>query len=211
MISSIKNSFYILFLRILLKFGLDEGNKSVVFLIESDLYRCIGSRDINKLYKYILSDPGFQFIFFLRFASVRPTSVYRKRIHAFAYFFHKKYFFKYGFQVPIQTTIGKGFQILHFGHFIVNPLTKFGNNCTIFPGVTIGQDKKGLVPTIGNEVWIGTNSIIVGGVHIGNNVLIAPGSFVNFDVPDNCLVIGNPGKFIVKSEKIVDGYINNRI
>lgn len=211
MISSIKNSFYVLFLRILLKFGIDEGNKSIVLLIESDLYRSIGSRDINKLYKYILRDPGFEFIFFLRLASVRPVSSFRKRIHAFSYYFHKKYFFEYGFQIPINAMIGKGFQILHFGHIIFNPLAKIGDNCTIFPGVTIGQDKHGLAPTIGHDVWIGTNSIIVGGIHIGSNVLIAPGSFVNFDVPDNCLVIGNPGKFILKTEKIIDGYLNNRI
>lgn len=37
------------------------------------------------------------------------------------------------------------------------------------------------------------------GVKIGNNVLIAPNAFVNFDVPDNSIVIGNPGK-IIKSD-----------
>lgn len=44
------------------------------------------------------------------------------------------------------------------------------------------------------------NSIIVGGVTIGNNVLIAPGAFINFDVPDNSIVIGNPGKIITRDE-----------
>lgn len=33
---------------------------------------------------------------------------------------------------------------------------------------------------------------------VGNNVLIAPGAFCNFDVPDNCIVIGNPGQIIQK-------------
>ena len=37
---------------------------------------------------------------------------------------------------------------------------------------------------------------IRGGVNIGDNVLIAPGAFVNFDVPDNSIVLGNPGKII---------------
>ena len=36
------------------------------------------------------------------------------------------------------------------------------------------------------------NSTVVGNIKIGNNVLIAPNSFVNFDVPDNSVVIGNP-------------------
>ena len=41
-----------------------------------------------------------------------------------------------------------------------------------------------------------------------NNVLIAPHSFVNFGVPNNSLVIGNPSKIIAK-ENPTEGYINN--
>ena len=63
---------------------------------------------------------------------------------------------------------------------------------------------------IGNKVWIGTNSVIVGKITIGDNVLIAPNSFVNFDVPSNSIVIGNPGK-IIPSTNATDKYINNEI
>ena len=37
------------------------------------------------------------------------------------------------------------------------------------------------------------DDVIVGNITIGNNVLIAPGAYVNFDVPDGSIVIGNPG------------------
>jgi acetyltransferase-like isoleucine patch superfamily enzyme len=50
--------------------------------------------------------------------------------------------------------------------------------------------------SIGNHVWIGTNAIILKGVNIGNNSIIAAGSIVNKDVPENCLVAGNPAKVI---------------
>ncbi len=43
--------------------------------------------------------------------------------------------------------------------------------------------------------------------HIGNNVLIAPGAFVNFDVPDNSIVIGNPGQIVARSESPTSKYI----
>lgn len=211
MISRILNCIYVIFLRFLLTFGVDRQNESVMSYIKADLYRFAASVDLNKAYKIILNEPGFQFAFFLRLASLQPKSAWRKRVHAISYFFHKKYFFKFGYQIPICTRIGKGFQILHFGQIIFNPSAQIGENCTIFPGVTIGQDKDGFSPVIGNKVWIGSNSIIVGGIIIGNNVLIAPGSYVNFNVPDNCLVIGNPGKFIVKSVNITDGYLNNVI
>ncbi|MFA4826234.1 MAG: hypothetical protein WC593_13870 [Methanoregula sp.] len=44
---------------------------------------------------------------------------------------------------------------------------------------------------------------------IGNNVLIAPLSYVNFDVPDNAVVAGNPAQIISYSG--TDGYINNKL
>lgn len=49
--------------------------------------------------------------------------------------------------------------------------------------------------------------MIIGGCHIGNHVLIAPGAFVNFDVPDNSIVIGNPGKVIAREESPTNKYI----
>ena len=64
------------------------------------------------------------------------------------------------------------------------------------------------VPVIGNQVWIGANATIVGKIKIGDNVLIAPNSYVNFDVPDNSVVIGNPAK-ITSNERATTGYINN--
>lgn len=48
-------------------------------------------------------------------------------------------------------------------------------------------------PTMGDNVYIGLNSVAVGKIIIGNNVLIAPNMYVNFEVPDNSIVIGSPG------------------
>ena len=56
----------------------------------------------------------------------------------------------------------------------------------------------------------GANAIIVGNINIGNNVLIAPGAYVNFDVPDGSIVIGNPG-LIRRSQGATLNYINNTI
>lgn len=49
---------------------------------------------------------------------------------------------------------------------------------------------------IGDNVWIGNNVIILKGVNIGNNSIIAAGSVVTKNVPDNCIVGGNPAKII---------------
>jgi len=46
--------------------------------------------------------------------------------------------------------------------------------------------------TIGHNVWIGGNSVILPGVSIGDNAVIGAGSIVNRDVPANTLAVGNP-------------------
>lgn len=116
-------------------------------------------------------------------------------------------------QIPDKTKIGDGFYIGHCGRIIINPNVIIGKNVNIATGVTIGQENRGKrkgCPKIGDYVWIGTNSVIVGNISIGNNVLIAPNSFVNFDVPDNSIVIGNPGR-IKQSQEATVNYIENKI
>jgi serine O-acetyltransferase len=118
--------------------------------------------------------------------------------------------YKYGFQ--IGGNIGGGFYIGHFGTIVSSTDVVIGKNCNIAHNVTIGVTRRGSkkgVPKIGNEVWIGTGATIVGNILIGNNVLIGPGAFVNFDVPDNSIVIGNPGS-IKPSVNATIGYINNK-
>lgn len=61
-------------------------------------------------------------------------------------------------------------------------------------------------PTIGDKVWIGPNDTIIGNVSVGNNVLIAPGVFVNCDVPSNSIVIGNPAR-IIPNDNATENYI----
>jgi serine O-acetyltransferase len=66
-----------------------------------------------------------------------------------------------------------------------------GSNFYCLQLVTLGNGKGGR-PTIGDNVSIFTGATIYGGIRIGNNVKIAAGSVVFHDVPDNCIVAGNP-------------------
>lgn len=116
-------------------------------------------------------------------------------------------------QIPAATKIGEGFYIGHCGRVIINPCAVLGKNVNIATGVTIGQENRGKrkgTPTIGDNCWIGTNAVIVGNITIGNDVLIAPLSYVNFDVPDHSIVIGNPAK-IIHRENATEGYINRTV
>ena len=55
--------------------------------------------------------------------------------------------------------------------------------------------------TIGNNVFIGMHTTILKGVTVGNNVIIGAGSLVNKDIPDNCVVAGNPARVIMSLEE----------
>lgn len=104
---------------------------------------------------------------------------------------------KTSIQIPSATRIGEGFYIGHCGRIIINPNAVLGRNINIATGVTIGQENRGKrkgCPIISDNVWIGTNSVIVGNITVGTDVLIAPLSYVNFDVPDHSIAIGNPAK-----------------
>ena len=82
---------------------------------------------------------------------------------------------------------------------MIHPDAVIGNNVNIAQGVTIGQTSRGNkagVPVIGERVWIGANAIVVGAVSIGDDCLIGPGAYVNFDLPPRAVVIGNPGKIV---------------
>lgn len=115
-----------------------------------------------------------------------------------------------GLEISWRTTLGKGLYIGHAYNITINEAAVIGENCNIHKGVTIGQENRGPrkgVPTIGNEVWIGINSTVVGKITIGDDVLIAPNTFVNCDVPSHSVVFGNP--CIIKSrENATEGYVN---
>jgi serine O-acetyltransferase len=115
-----------------------------------------------------------------------------------------------GIEISSQTDIGGGFYLGHAYNITINAAAKIGKNCNIHKGVVIGQTNRGKnkgVPTIGNEVWIGINAAIVGNITIGDDVLIAPNSFVNVDVPSHSVVYGNP--CIIRPRlHATEGYIN---
>ena len=128
-------------------------------------------------------------------------------------FFFRRIKRKLNIEIFGKTSIGPGLYIGHPYGITINAGAKIGSNCNIHRGVLIGQENRGKrkgVPTIGDEVWIGANSVIVGKVTIGNDVLIAPNAFVNCDVPPHSIVFGNP--CIIKSkENATQEYLNNKI
>ena len=121
----------------------------------------------------------------------------------------RHYSIKYGYQIPLQTEIGEGLYLGHHGPVVINQNSRIGKNCNIAQNVTIGMENRGPrkgCPVIGDKVWIGAGATIVGKIQIGDDVLIAPNSFVNCDIPSHSVVFGNPC-VIKHKEHATEAYI----
>ena len=110
--------------------------------------------------------------------------------------------------ISMGMKVGTNFKRLH--GVILDPghcwLIEIGDNVTMAPNVHVlchdastkhflNYTKIGRV-TIGNNVFIGAESVILPGVTIGNNVIIGANSTVTHNIPDNTVVAGTPAKKI---------------
>jgi serine O-acetyltransferase len=183
---------------------------TVIQLIVSDYkkYKKYGS---NALVILFLTQ-GFWATFQYRIAHFLYVKVriqpFRFLFMGLMYFWQKFIEIITGISLPASARIGNSFYIAHFGGIILNSETIIGNNCNISQGVTIGVSglggKRG-VPIIGNNVYIGANSVVAGNIVVGDNVLIGACSFVGSDVEQNRVVQGVPA--VVISNKSSKGYI----
>lgn len=120
----------------------------------------------------------------------------------------------YGASFGIESEIESAPVFPHglFGIFVSDG-SIIGNNVVIFQQVTIGsntlKDSKTFgSPTIGNNVYIGAGAKIIGGITIGNNVRVGANAVVTKNIPDNCVVVIDNMRIIVKSEILNNNFIS---
>lgn len=105
--------------------------------------------------------------------------------------------------------VGKNFFANYNCTIIDVAKVKIGDNCQMAPNVSIytaghplhpvsrnSMYEYGISVTIGDNVWIGGNTVIMPGVHIGSNTVIGAGSVVTKDIPDWVVAVGNPCRMI---------------
>ena len=116
---------------------------------------------------------------------------------------------KFGLEISTKAKIGKGLYLGHPYNITVREEVILRENVNLYKGCTIGKTNRGNAesPYVGNNVFVGINATIVGRINIGDDVLIAPNSYVNFDVSAHSIVIGNPA-IIHPKENATYGYVN---
>lgn len=133
----------------------------------------------------------------------RANALYKKGHTLLARIISQRARHKTGIEIHPGAEIGRRVFIDHGDGIVIGETTIIGNDVTIYQGVTLGGTGKDVGkrhPTIGNNVTIGAGAKVLGPITIGNNCKIGAGSIVLKDVPDNCTVVGNPGRIVQKKQ-----------
>jgi serine O-acetyltransferase len=170
-------------------------------LIQSD-YRRYRATDESVLTTIFLTQ-GFWASCVYRFSrgilhGMRPGIV-RNTLKVFTALLQKIMEIVAGICIPRECNIGPGLYIGHFGSIILPRHGRIGRNCNIGQNVTMGVAVKGgkrWTPTVGNRVFIGAHSVVVGNLTIGDDAMVCAGSVVTRSVPARGVVMGNPAKII---------------
>lgn len=106
--------------------------------------------------------------------------------------------YKYGLSIPINV-FGKGLRIRHLAQTRVSAESRIGENCTIYPFVSIGtnQDQS---PCLGNNINVYSGARIIGGITLANNISVAANAVVTKSCNiEGAVLAGVPAK-IIKTE-----------
>lgn len=169
--------------------------------------------DILRTYEYLqggrlrrtvncLRSPGVQAVIVFRFGQWLDSQASLLRLLLQPIYFVLNGLVKiiWGIELPRSATIGPGLYIGHFGGITIAPGVVVGRNCDISQHVTIGlsgQGENAGVPTLGDNVYIAPGAQVFGKISVGSNVKIGANAVIYKDIPDNAIVVLDPGFKIV--------------
>ena len=146
--------------------------------------------------------PGFRALFMYRLGvwrmGVRLSLV--RKLFSFAYrMMHRYVRNHYGIELHYTATVGRRFRIAHQGGVVIHEHARIGDDCTIRQGVTIGAAatySAESAPVLGDRVDVGAGAKIIGGVSIGDDVRIGVNAVVMSDVPPGATAFAAPARVI---------------
>lgn len=104
-----------------------------------------------------------------------------------------------GVELHWKCEVGPGLSIFHGYGLVVHSDARIGRNVKLRNGVTIGMKRTSgtlEVPTIGDDVDIGANAVVIGDVVVGARAVIGAGAVVVKDVPSAARAVGNPARIL---------------
>lgn len=107
-----------------------------------------------------------------------------------------------GIEIHPGATLGQGVFIDHGMGVVIGETAIVGDYCLIYQNATLGgtgKESGKRHPTLGNNVVVGAGAKVLGNIQIGDRVRIGAGSIVLRDVPDDCTVVGVPGRVVSRT------------
>ncbi|MFC1650918.1 serine O-acetyltransferase [Candidatus Latescibacterota bacterium] len=156
------------------------------------------------VFDVLLTYPGFHAISLYRIAHL----VHRLHIPIIPHFIMLAGRILTGVEIHPAAKIEGGFFIDHGFGVVIGETSEIGKNVTIFQGVSLGGTGKETGkrhPTIGDNVVIGAGAKVLGSINVGNDVYIGANAVVLHDVPDDCTVVGVPGRCVKMDGKRIIG------
>ena len=131
---------------------------------------------------------------------------WRKRLRLLARIVSEVNRFLTGVEIHPGASIGRRCFIDHGTGVVIGETSVLGDDVLLYQGVVLGgttSEKKKRHPTIGNNVVMGSGSIILGDITVGDNAMIGSGSVVIKPVPPGATVVGIPGRVVADKHKPV--------
>lgn len=149
-------------------------------------------------FEVLLCYPGLHALALHRFAHW----LYRQNIPCLPRFLSHVGRFLTGIEIHPGATIGEGVFIDHGMGVVIGETAIIGDYCLIYQNATLGgtgKESGKRHPTLGNNVVVGTGAKVLGNIHIGDRVRIGAGSIVLQNVPNDCTVVGVPGRIVSRT------------
>ncbi|MGD2114798.1 MAG: DapH/DapD/GlmU-related protein [Acidobacteriota bacterium] len=140
----------------------------------------------------LLFDNGFQAVFLYRIA--RWLKV--RNVRFLAPLVARVNLWLTGVDVNPGAEIGPGLRISHGTGMVIGGAARIGEDALILHGVTVGSlspSRRGEMPVIGDRAFLGAGAAIVGGIRLGDDVVVGPNAVVTEDVPDGSRVVSAAG------------------
>lgn len=187
--------------------------RSLVALLQADLYRYEGRISFASFWRHFLFTPGYKYTVVMRTCGYLRT----RRFQAFGLYPLFKLWllrlrYKFGFAIPEYTVIGAGLFINRFGGIYINGDAVIGANANLTHGIMLGQSNRGQragSPILGDRVFLASGCKVIGRIHLGNDCAVGANAVVTKDVPEMGVVGGIPAKLLSNAGS--DGYINRLV
>lgn len=135
-------------------------------------------------------------------------ALYKRRWYTLARIVSQVSRFMTGIEIHPGAKIGQRLFIDHGMGVVIGETCEIGDDVVIYQGVTLGgtgKEKGKRHPTIGNNVVIGSGAKVLGSFSVGDHSNIGSNAVVLREVPDNCTVVGNPGRVVKRNgERVGD-------